>query len=80
MSSTIVSRLFFVGVLILAVSLFIAFCTGKIDLENLPETDVFEGSYHFHGEVPPDIVDFLVDLEENEECGDCTHKQIAGET
>jgi hypothetical protein len=80
MSSKIVSQVFFFGVLIVALSLFVAFCTGKVDLETLPENEIIDGTFHFHGEVPPDIVDFLVDLEENEENGDCTHKQITGET
>jgi hypothetical protein len=79
-TNSIISRVFFVGVLVMALALFIAFVSGRIDLEELPENDIFESTYHFHGEVPPDIVDFLVDLEENEETGDCTHKQITGET
>jgi hypothetical protein len=78
MSNRIVP-LFYAFILLLAVALFITFVTGKVDMEEIPENEIIDVTFHFHGEVPPDIVDFLVDLEENEETGDCSNKQKTGE-
>jgi hypothetical protein len=68
MSDSIVPRVFFIAVLLLAVSLFVAFITGHVDLEEIPETNVFESTFSFHGEYPPDCVELEERLHELDDC------------
>jgi hypothetical protein len=61
MSKTIIAQMFVILILTLALSLFIAFVTGHIDLERIPETDLIEGTFSYHGECPDDS-DWIEDL------------------